>query len=74
MKPTYTNSPMNLPQKRQDPALKTLIVMISVIAVMFGIRIFCRPKGELEDIAAMLEIETSTAEPETKAEDRSNPM
>ena len=74
MKTTWDNRPMNIPRKRQDPALKTLVVMISVIALMFGIRAFCRPKGELDDIAAMLEIETSTAEPETKAEDRSNPM
>lgn len=74
MKAAWTNAPMNLPQKRKDPALGTLVVMISVIALMFGIRFFCQPQGELEDIAAMLEIETSTAEPETKAEDRSNPM
>lgn len=65
MKPTYTNSPMNLPQKRQDPALKTLIVMISVIAVMFGIRIFCRPADRLDDVAAMLEVEEDAQESET---------
>lgn len=59
MKAVYTNHPMNLPRKREEPALKTLLIMISVIALMFGIRIFCQPEEGLEDVAAMLEVEDS---------------
>ena len=55
MKPTYTNAPMNLTQKREEPALKTLIIMISVIALMFGIRIFCAPQDAAAEIAAASE-------------------
>ena len=56
MKPVWTNTPINQPQKQGDPALKALVVMISVIALMFGIRLFCHPAGDLEDVAAMLDV------------------
>ncbi len=55
MRSVYTNAPMNLPQRRREPALKTLLIMISVIALMFGIKLFYDPHGDLEDLAVMLE-------------------
>ncbi len=55
MRAVYTNSPMNLPRRRQEPALKTLLIMICVIALMFGIKLFYDPHGDLEDLAVMLE-------------------
>lgn len=68
MRAVYTNSPMNIPRRRRDPALKTLMVMITVIALMFGIKFIYDPKGDLEDLAVMLE----SYETEELSEDQMN--
>ena len=63
MRASYTNSPLNLPRRRSEPALKTLIVMVAVIALMFGIKFIYDPQGDLEDLAVMLETsETEVSE------------
>ena len=61
MRPSYTNAPMNLPRRRREPALKTLIIMIAVIALMFGIKLIYDPEGDLEDLAVILETSETEA-------------
>lgn len=59
MRSAYSNAPMNLPQRRREPALKTLLIMISVIALMFGLRLFYQPEAEHEGFSDPVESENS---------------
>jgi len=66
MRKIYSNAPINLPKRRKNPALKTLLVMTVVIALMFGIKLIYDPQGDLSDVAAMAGVYEESAAPDTE--------
>ncbi len=49
MRPVYTNRPINRPERRREPAGKTLAVMSVVLAMMFGVKLFYGPAPDRQE-------------------------
>ena len=67
MSKRYSNSPVNCPRRRRDPALKTLAVVGAAVALTFGIKLIYDPPGDLADVAAMAGVFDPDPAPDTAA-------